>query len=49
MESRVGANENRIKMGSKTKTYHVNMLKKHIAKESPKWMWYIQVTRMMEP
>ena len=33
VESRVGANHYRINMGSKTKTYHVNMLKKYIAKE----------------
>ena len=33
MESRVGANDYRIKMGSKTKTYHLNMLKKYIAGE----------------
>ena len=33
MESRVEANNYRIKMGSKTKTYHVNMLKKYIARE----------------
>ena len=33
MESRVGANDYRIKMGSKTKTYQVNMLKKYIARE----------------
>ena len=33
VESRVGANNYRIKMGSKTKTYHVNMLKKYIARE----------------
>ena len=32
-ESRVGANDYRIKMGSKSKTYHVNMLKKYIARE----------------
>ena len=31
MESRVGANGYRIKMWSKTKIYHVNMLKKYIA------------------
>ena len=29
--SRVGSNDYRVKMGSKTKTYHVNMLKKYIA------------------
>ena len=33
MEGRVGANDYRIKMGSKAKTYHVNMLKKYISKE----------------
>ena len=33
MEGRVGANNYRIKMGSKTKTYHLNMLKKYIARE----------------
>ena len=33
VESRVGANDYRIKMGSKTKMYHVNMLKKYIAIE----------------
>ena len=33
MESRVGANNYRIKMGSKTKMYHVNMLKKFIARK----------------
>ena len=33
VESRVEANDYRIKMGSKTKTYHVNMLKKYIARE----------------
>ena len=35
MESRVGANDYKVKMGSKTKTYHVNtsMLKKYIARE----------------
>ena len=33
IESRVGANDYRIKMGSKTKTYHLNMLKKYIARE----------------
>ena len=31
VESYVGANDYRVKMGSKTKMYHVNMLKKHIA------------------
>ena len=33
MESCMGANNYRIKMGSKTKTYYVNMLKKFIARE----------------
>ena len=33
MENHVGANDYRIKMGSKTKTYHLNMLKKYIARE----------------
>ena len=33
MESLVGANDYRIKMGVKTKTLHVNMLKKYIARE----------------
>ena len=33
VESRVGAHDFRIKMGSKTKMYHVNMLKKYIARE----------------
>ena len=32
-ESRVGANDYRVKMGSKMKTYHVNMLKKYISRE----------------
>ena len=31
MVSCVGANDYRVKMGSKTKTYHMNMLKKYIA------------------
>ena len=48
IESRVGANDYRIKMGSKTKTYPVNMLKKYFARD-PIVMWYIQVTRMMLP
>ena len=30
VESSVGANDYRVKMGSKTKTYHVNMLKKYV-------------------
>ena len=29
----MGANDYRVKMGSKTKTYHVNMLKKYISRE----------------
>ena len=33
MESRVGANNYRVTMGSKAKTYHVNMLKKYIARK----------------
>ena len=33
IESRVGANDYRIKMVSKTKMYHVNMLKKYIVRE----------------
>ena len=33
MESRVGANDYRIKMGSKTKMNHLNMFKKYIARE----------------
>ena len=33
VEGRVGANNYRIKMGSKTKTYQLNMLKKYIARE----------------
>ena len=33
MASHVGANDYRVKMGSKTKTYHVNMLKKYMARE----------------
>ena len=33
VESRVGANDYRIKMGSKRKTYHLNMLKKYVARE----------------
>ena len=33
MESRVGANDYRVKIGSKTKTYHVNMSKKYIARQ----------------
>ena len=41
VESLVGANDYRVKMRSKTKMYHV---KKYIAREPEKWMWYIQVT-----
>ena len=33
VESRMGANNYRIKMGSKTKAFHVNMLKKYISRE----------------
>ena len=33
VESRVGANDYRIKMGFKAETYHLNMLKKYIARE----------------
>ena len=33
VETCVGANEYRIKMGSKTETYHVNVLKKYIVRE----------------
>ena len=33
MESRVGANHYRVKMRSKTKTYHVNVLKKYNARK----------------
>ena len=33
MASHVGANDYRVKMGSKTKTYQVNMLKKYMASE----------------
>ena len=33
VESLVGANDYRVKMGSKIKMYHVNMLKKYIARE----------------
>ena len=33
VERRVGANDYRIKMGSKAKTYHLNMLKKYIVRE----------------
>ena len=33
VESCVGANDYKIKMGSKTKTYHENMLKKYIARK----------------
>ena len=33
VESHVGANDYRVKMGPKTKNYHVNMLKKYISRE----------------
>ena len=33
VEGQVGANDCRVKMGSKTKTYQVNTLKKYISKE----------------
>ena len=33
VESRVGANDYRIKMRSQTKKYHVNMLKKYIPRK----------------
>ena len=33
VESRVGAYDYRVKMGSKTNTYHVNMLMKYIARQ----------------
>ena len=33
MESCAGANDYRIKMGSKIKMYHLNMLKRYIARE----------------
>ena len=33
LESRVEANDYKIKMGSTTKRYHTNMLKKYIARE----------------
>ena len=33
IEGRVGANDYRIKIGSKTEMYHVNMLKKYIARK----------------
>ena len=33
MESRVGAKGYRIEMGSKTKMYHLNLLKKYIVRE----------------
>ena len=33
LESRVGAKDYRINMGSKTNKYHVNMLKKYIARK----------------
>ena len=33
VESHVGANDYRVKIGSKTKTYHLSMLKKYISRE----------------
>ena len=33
VESRLGVNDYRVKMRSRTKTYHVNVLKKYIARE----------------
>ena len=33
VESRVGANDYGVKMGSRTKTFHVSMLKKDISRE----------------
>ena len=33
VENRVGENDYRVKIGFKTKTYHLNMLKKYIARE----------------
>ena len=33
VESCVGANDYRVKMGSQVKTYHINMLKKYIPRE----------------
>ena len=33
VDSRVGANNYRVKMRSKTKTYHINILKKYISRE----------------
>ena len=41
VESRVGANYYRVKMGSKTKTYHVNMLKKYISRDMFIYIWLI--------
>ena len=48
MKSRVGANDCRVKMVPKTKTYHVNMLKKFIDRE-PEVDVYIKVTRLALP
>ena len=48
VDSCVGAKDYRVKMGSKTKTYYLNMLKKYIAGEL-EVMWYMQVTTMMLP
>ena len=33
VESRVGTSDYRVKMGSKTKAYHVNLLKKYISRK----------------
>ena len=33
MKSRVGVDDYRVRMGSQTKTYHVHMLKKYIARK----------------
>ena len=35
VESRVGTNDYRVKIGSKTKTYHMNMLKKYYIATEP--------------
>ena len=48
VESRVGANDYRVKMGSKTKTYHVNMLKK-LSLESLRETWYQLMIQMALP
>ena len=44
VESRVGASDYRVKMGSKTKTYHINMLKKYISREPEGNMVPVDVT-----